>query len=72
MIKGKEDPYNIVSLLSWLSDFGYSKVVIQSYDPYLFNRFDSSENTKAGRHIDDFLETGPEQKVEHLLGQARA
>ena len=30
LIKGKEGPYFVASILSWLSDFVHSKVIIQS------------------------------------------
>ena len=30
LIKGKEDPYIVSSILSWLSELGHSKVIIQS------------------------------------------
>ena len=30
LIKGKEDPYVVSSILSWLSELGHSKVIIQS------------------------------------------
>ena len=30
LIKGKEDPYIVSSILSWLSKLGHSKVIIQS------------------------------------------
>ena len=30
LIEGKEDPYIVSSILSWLSELGHSKVIIQS------------------------------------------
>ena len=30
LIQGKEDPYIVSSILSWLSELGHSKVIIQS------------------------------------------
>ena len=30
LVKGKEDPYIVSSILSWLSELGHSKVIIQS------------------------------------------
>ena len=30
LVRGKEDPYIVSSILSWLSEFGHSKVIIQS------------------------------------------
>ena len=44
------------------------------YDGCLFYRFEPSQEhieEKAGRHIDDFLVTGPEPNVERFLEQAR-
>ena len=44
------------------------------YDGCLFYRFEPSQERieeKAGRHIDDFLVTGPEPNVERFLEQAR-
>ena len=44
------------------------------YDGCLFNRFEPSREhveEKAGRHIDDFLVTGPESNVERFLAQAK-
>ena len=44
------------------------------YDVCLFYRFEPSQERiekKAGRHIDDFLVTGPEPNVERFLEQAR-
>ena len=44
------------------------------YDGCLFYRFEPSREhveEKAGRHIDDFLVTGPEPNVERFLAQAR-
>ena len=43
------------------------------YDGCLFYRFEPSRERieeKAGRHIDDFLVTGPEPNVERFLEQA--
>ena len=44
------------------------------YDDCLFYRFEPNQERieeKAGRHIDDFLVTGPEPNVERFLEQAR-
>ena len=42
------------------------------YDGCLFYRFEQERiEEKAGRHIDDFLVTGPEPNVERFLEQAR-
>ena len=44
------------------------------YDGCLFYRFEPSREQveeKAGRHIDDFLVTGPEANVERFLAQAK-
>ena len=44
------------------------------YDGCLFHRFEPSREQveeKAGRHIDDFLVTGPESNVERFLAQAK-
>ena len=44
------------------------------YDGCLFYRFEPSPELveeKAGRHIDDFLVTGPEPNVERFLAQAK-
>ena len=44
------------------------------YDGCLFYRFETSREQveeKAGRHIDDFLVTGPAPNVEHFLAQAK-
>ena len=45
------------------------------YDGCLFYRFEPSQEhieEKAGRHIDDFLVTGPEPNVERFLEQAQS
>ena len=31
----------------------------------------AAPDTKAGRHIDDFLVTGPEEQVKHFLAEAK-
>ena len=31
LVKAKEDPYHVGSILSWMSELGHSKVVVQSH-----------------------------------------